>query len=73
MPIYEYHCLSCEKDVELLVRTANARPECPECGSKELERLFSTFAAHQGGSSAPAGRCPAGQAGQCAKGSCPLS
>ncbi|MDX2111087.1 MAG: zinc ribbon domain-containing protein [Verrucomicrobiota bacterium] len=44
MPIYEYHCESCEHDFELLVN-ASSTPECPDCHSKKLSKKFSTFAA----------------------------
>jgi len=48
MPLYEYHCPSCHKDIELLVR-GGEQPNCPECGSSRMERLLSVVAAHTGG------------------------
>ena len=45
MPIYEYHCQRCSKDVELLVRSSNDKPECPNCGSQELAKQWSVPAA----------------------------
>jgi putative FmdB family regulatory protein len=46
MPIYEFHCEQCERDSEILVRTANWKnSECPHCGSKKLSKKISTFAA----------------------------
>ena len=47
MPIFEYKCRKCSFEFEALVRNAQALPEegCPECGSKELQKLLSTFAA----------------------------
>jgi len=63
MPLFEYHCKSCSKEFELLVRGSQA-PECPSCHGTELEKRFSTFAAHaNGGGSremsapAPCGAC----------------
>ena len=53
MPIYEYQCQSCKKQLELLVRS-HETPECPECGSVELSKQFSVPAAPKasgGGSS----------------------
>jgi len=51
MPIYEYRCKECSRVFELLVRGAEGEgPECPECGSGELKRLFSLFASRSEGS-----------------------
>ena len=45
MPIYEFHCEACERDSEILVRSANWRgTKCPHCGSAKLDKKFSTFA-----------------------------
>ncbi len=46
MPIYEYHCLECNKDVEIfffsLSEANELQSSCPECGSRDrLERVFS--------------------------------
>ena len=41
MPIYEYRCLDCNHDFELLVRGAGAVPACPSCKSEKLERRLS--------------------------------
>jgi putative FmdB family regulatory protein len=63
MPLYEYACKSCDREFEALVRTSQA-PQCPSCGSTELERLLSVFAAHNG--TASAGEAPAmGACGRC--------
>ena len=45
MPLYEYHCASCDHDVEVLVRNAQELPECPECGSQKMQKLLSVPAA----------------------------
>ena len=51
MPIYEFHCVDCERDSELLVRSADWSSEsCPHCGSGQLVKQLSTFA-----SAGPAG------------------
>jgi len=39
MPIYEYVCKECGHKFETLA----LEPKCPQCGSKDLERKFSTF------------------------------
>lgn len=75
MPIYEYICESCEHEFEFLVR-ASDQPQCPECGGKQLNKLFSVPAAHSGsrGSDLPVcGPSPApGTCGlpQCGMGGC---
>ena len=46
MPIYEFHCEQCERDSEILVRSADWKgTKCPHCGSSKLDKKFSTFAA----------------------------
>jgi putative FmdB family regulatory protein len=45
MPIFEYACSNCGHVFEKLVLTrAPAPPECPQCGWKQVEQKFSTFA-----------------------------
>jgi putative FmdB family regulatory protein len=46
MPIYEYRCNKCRRKASLYVKgfSGIADPTCPHCGSKEMSRLFSTFA-----------------------------
>lgn len=46
MPIYEYHCATCNDDFELLVRTsANAdHVSCPACEGEKVTKKFSAFA-----------------------------
>ena len=42
MPIYEYHCESCDSDFETLVLTsADDDTECPECSGKDVKKLMS--------------------------------
>ena len=47
MPIYEYRCQDCGKKLNFLVlkREQPFVPQCNRCGSKNLMRLFSRFAA----------------------------
>ena len=46
MPIYEFHCGQCERDSEILVRSADWKgTKCPHCGSSKISKQFSTFAA----------------------------
>ena len=46
MPIYEYRCKACAHEFEALVlpHKPETEPECPECHSKDLEKLLSGFA-----------------------------
>jgi putative FmdB family regulatory protein len=41
MPIYEYRCNTCGQQVEVLVRSTTATPNCPGCGSPLTDKLFS--------------------------------
>jgi putative FmdB family regulatory protein len=72
MPIYEFHCGKCERDSEILVRSADWKnAECPNCGSKKLSKKFSTFAASSAGeSSGTRGARPSGGSGHCCGGGC---
>lgn len=46
MPIYEYHCQSCNQKVSLFYRgfSAVTPPRCPNCGNSNLVRLISKVA-----------------------------
>ena len=45
MPIYEYACRACGHHFEhLLLPAAKTDPVCPDCGSRDLEKLLSGFA-----------------------------
>ncbi len=44
MPIYEYRCNVCHRQISILVRSFSESPiTCPSCGGSELNRLFSPF------------------------------
>ncbi|WP_420132970.1 FmdB family zinc ribbon protein [Rhodopseudomonas sp.] len=40
MPLYGFHCGSCDKDSELLVGFSD-KPRCPSCGGRKMERMVS--------------------------------
>ena len=45
MPVYEFECLDCGKEVTLVISVSEYEKKdfkCPECGSKKLERLVSS-------------------------------
>ena len=46
MPIYEYRCGSCRRRVDIFVQgfSPPVNPSCTRCGSKELNRIYSSFA-----------------------------
>lgn len=44
MPFYEYLCRKCAKRFELMQKMQEqGRANCPECGSGEVQKLFSLF------------------------------
>lgn len=49
MPIYEYHCAKCRKDVSIFFLSVSEalkeKPLCPECGNKKLRRVLSNVSA----------------------------
>jgi len=52
MPIYEYKCSDCESEFEILVRGEDGKKlNCPQCGSENIDRLFSSFGFSMGSSS----------------------
>ena len=70
MPIYEYRCQECGEVTEALVPMGgDADVACRKCGSRKVERKFSTFAARSSSSSSTSG----GSGGSCPTGTCPLS
>ena len=44
MPIFEYSCNGCGNTFELLVNRHDDTVQCPNCGSSDVEKLFSAFA-----------------------------
>ncbi len=71
MPIYEFKCLKCETFFEILVMNKNESVEmmCPECDSKEIERIISTTGHTI--NAAPGGKQGAtSQTRSCSSGSC---
>jgi putative FmdB family regulatory protein len=69
MPIYEYACKGCDHTFEELVSSSGATlVACPNCTSADVEKLFSTFAAHGIGGDMP--RSAGGGGGGCCGGGC---
>ena len=40
MPLFDFHCSSCDKTFEVLVRSDTV-PTCPQCGSTALDKCVS--------------------------------
>lgn len=71
MPIFEYKCLKCESEFEKLVLGSSENGvNCPDCQSREIERLFSSFngvsRASDGSTRPMSSGCSACQASTCA-------
>jgi putative FmdB family regulatory protein len=45
MPIFEYRCTACSEDFEKLVFVTTTQINCPRCGSADVNKKFSVFAA----------------------------
>jgi putative FmdB family regulatory protein len=43
MPIFDFRCQKCGKEFERLVLGEQEQVSCPECESREINRLVSTF------------------------------
>ena len=43
MPLFGFVCDECQHEHELLIR-ADAKPDCPDCGSAHMTKLMSAFA-----------------------------
>ncbi len=69
MPIYEYHCDTCDKPFELLIR-GKEKPQCPVCGGKNVRQMISA-----GGfvSKGAGGKTTAASAGQSSCSGCSAS
>jgi len=66
MPIYEFVCMACESHYEELVPMGKDA-DCPDCGSANVRKQFSVFAAHGVESERGFG---GGGGGGCCGGSC---
>lgn len=43
MPIYEYHCKNCGKDLEVMQKISDSPlTDCPNCGKNSLEKIISS-------------------------------
>ena len=71
MPIYEFKCLKCHECFELLIMNKNKEVQlkCPECNSKEFERVLSQ-AGYSMGNSSGKNKGITSQTSTCSGGTC---
>jgi putative FmdB family regulatory protein len=78
MPVFEYKCSSCNTKFEILHKSSTNQEEvsCPECDSKKINKLFSSFSSsvQSNESSCSQGNCniPSGGCG-CSGGACGMN
>jgi len=61
MPIYEYRCTECREKFEKLVFSSSENDvKCPNCGSKQTEKLMSMFSSCGEISNSLSGSCGGG-------------
>lgn len=70
MPIFEYHCHTCQERVELLIRSTGVQPVCPTCGNPLSDKLFSVPNVLTGRSQPPARPTCCGREEQCDEPAC---
>ena len=71
MPIYEYVCLDCKKEYEILrsFNEADKPLACNACGGENVKRKLSVFYAQSGGHTV-SGAGGVGSCSSCAGGNC---
>ncbi|HUT64523.1 MAG TPA: zinc ribbon domain-containing protein [Spirochaetota bacterium] len=67
MPVYEYLCKDCSHQFEKLVRGYKESTLCPQCNSRKVSKLFSTFACR--GTASPSESASSG-CSSCSGGNC---
>ena len=71
MPIYEFKCSKCEEFFEVIVMGSDDKiVSCPECDSKEFERVVSKTNFNMGSSGAGQAKGVQTQERECSGGSC---
>lgn len=66
MPIFEYHCMECDEDFEILV-LGNQEVTCPTCEGHKVKKLLSCFShkSESGFSSSKGSACTSCSATSC--------
>ncbi|MGB9722255.1 MAG: FmdB family zinc ribbon protein [bacterium] len=65
MPIYTYKCNNCGKVFDFLLLKSSEKPECPQCGSKNLEKQVTAPGSVRVGSSQSSGTTCCGRTERC--------
>ncbi|MDD3296946.1 MAG: zinc ribbon domain-containing protein [Candidatus Omnitrophica bacterium] len=67
MPIYTYYCNSCLSKTDFLIGVGQGKVKivCPECGSKDLKKVFSPFRVSGTKSSSKCLSCSGGDCSSC--------
>ena len=66
MPIYEYQCKKCGHISEFLEKMGDKKEHvCEKCGSRDVQKIYSTFATKSDHTTTDKSSCPTG--------TCPLS
>jgi putative FmdB family regulatory protein len=73
MPIFEFHCHSCNQNFEKLVFATDSEIECPHCGQTKVDKLMSACCAKVGtkltatssGSQSSCAGCSSGSCSTC--------
>jgi putative FmdB family regulatory protein len=79
MPVFEYKCSSCDSKFEVLHKSTVNQDNvtCPECDSKKITKLFSTFSpsvhSHSHESPCSSGNCDIPSGSCCGGGQCGLN
>jgi len=70
VPIYEYMCMSCDKEFEYLVFGSDSSVTCPECNTEKVKRQMSSCSFKSSGENySPPSGTSAGCA-SCSSGNC---
>jgi putative FmdB family regulatory protein len=70
MPIYEYRCTACGRQVEVFVRSSSSEATCPICGKLLTEKLFSVPHILSAQARRPTGQTCCGQEERCDRPPC---
>ena len=65
MPIYNFSCQDCGRELEMLIRNRDEKVRCTSCGGSDVKRVYSSF-----DFSLKKDPAPACQSGTCTSGTC---
>lgn len=68
MPLFEFKCENCENTFEELLSDKSEQVRCPNCNSKNVKRMMSTFGTNLSGKTNAAGS--GASCGPCSATSC---